>query len=82
MNFAQYVLKDLQDGGQLDENTYALLSEGLQFFGPALFDGLKALYNKAHEVAQDIEEHGAKGCCGRNFGRSVVPAKAGRGRGQ
>lgn len=77
MELTRYVFKDLHDSKQIPDDVYEWTMLGLEFFGPALFDGLKAVYNKAVTVVQDIQDNGTSGCCGRNFGRRQAPA--GRG---
>ncbi len=69
INVTNHVLEDLHANGQLDDETYEWIQLGMTFFGPAVFDGMKAIYNQIHGVASDISEHGCRGCFGRNFGR-------------
>jgi len=69
MELTKHVMKDLHHKGQITDEAYEYTMLGLELFGPALFDGLKALSKKIGEVVDDIQEHGAAGCCGRNFGR-------------
>lgn len=66
INITRLVIDDLHQNGQMDDETYGWMSLGLTFLAPALFSGIKALFSKLQDVAEDISEKGMKGCFTRN----------------
>ena len=68
MNILRHVIVDLHRKGQINQDQYEMILLSLEFFGGALIDLGKVLYNKLVEVSTDVIEHGVSGCCKRNFG--------------
>jgi hypothetical protein len=66
MAITRRVFEDLHKSKQIDDETYEWVMLSLEFFGGALFDGIKAIYNSIVDVAVDISENGCGGCFGRN----------------
>ena len=66
INITKLIIEDLHEHGQIDEEVYGWMNLGLTFLAPALFSGIKALFSKIQDVAEDIEENGGKGCFYRN----------------
>jgi len=66
LSIAKYIVKDLHNNNQMNDELYEYLMISLEIAGPALMDGLKALYSKLVSVGQDISENGCKGCASRN----------------
>ena len=67
VNVTRMVIEDLHEHGHIDDEVYGWLSLGITFLAPTLFSGMKALYTKMQDVAEDIGENGTSGCCRRNF---------------
>lgn len=66
LNVLRHVIVTLYQNGQLDKDQYEMILLGLEFFGGALMDMGKVVYNALVNVAEDISENGCAGCFGRN----------------
>lgn len=66
MNILRHVFEDLHNQKQINDNDYEMIMLSLEFFGGALFDLGKVLYNKLHETVSDVSENGCNGCFARN----------------
>lgn len=64
---AERLLEYLHEQRVIDEVTMQRAVTAVRFAGPALMDGLKALYKKIHAIDADIQQNGCAGCCRRNF---------------
>lgn len=67
LQLVRHVLKDLCDKKVLTQEMYEQAAIAIEFAGPALIDGMKALYKQIISTATDIQDNGCAGCCRRNF---------------
>lgn len=64
---AEATIEELRKQQVIPQEVADTLLLSVRFAGPALIDGLKALYVKLREVHADIAASGCAGCCKRNF---------------
>lgn len=66
LNLAKHILNDFRTNGQLSEEAYQDILISVTVMGPTLINLVVSAWKKAKTTAQDIQQHGCKGCAGRN----------------
>lgn len=65
LDLAQHVLDDLYHKGVMSKEVHEQAQAALAFAGPALIDGMKALWKQIELTIDDIRTRGCKGCIQR-----------------
>lgn len=70
LSLIRYVIKDLKYDDKIEDELAEALIATIDLFGSEIidlvFDALKNLFNIGQEIADDISEHGCRGCWRRN----------------
>lgn len=66
LKIVKYVLADFNKNGQIPNDVYEQVMVGVDILGPSLITLVVSAWKKGAATAQDIGQHGCKGCTKRN----------------
>ena len=67
LSILDHIIKDLSNMGKIDSQVADMLILSINCIGPVLIDYAVDVVKKVKSVVEDIDEHGCRGCIGRNF---------------